>query len=71
MALEEFLSENSNYNGIFMETAHPAKFGETVEESLGESISIPQKLAEFSIRDKIALSMGPEYADFKVYLLGL
>ena len=71
MALEEFLSENSEYNGIFLETAHPAKFGETVEESLGEPISIPQKLAEFSVREKIVISMGSEFADFKAYLLGL
>ena len=71
IALSEFLTKNSGFTGIFLETAHPAKFSETVEDALGESIEIPQKLAEFGKREKISVSMSSEYNDFKSYLMDL
>ena len=33
--------------GVFLETAHPAKFLETVESIIGEAVEIPAKLQEF------------------------
>jgi Threonine synthase len=33
--------------GIFLETAHPAKFKDTVEPIIGEGIVIPQTLRNF------------------------
>lgn len=71
MALSEFMEDNSGYTGIFLETAHPAKFSETVEDAIGEPLSLPQKLAEFSMRVKVSLKMSTHYADFKGYLMGL
>ncbi|MFZ4726586.1 MAG: threonine synthase, partial [Paludibacter sp.] len=44
-ALKEGLDVNET--GVFMETAHPAKFLETVESIIGEKVEIPQKLQEF------------------------
>lgn len=43
--LSQFLSENPNFLGVFLETAHPAKFKETVESILEKPIEIPRKLA--------------------------
>ncbi len=71
MALSEFLAKNSGYTGMFLETAHPAKFKDTVEESLGHAIEIPSKLAEFGKRYKESINMSHKYSDFKHYLLGL
>jgi threonine synthase len=71
MALTDFMAENAGFTGVFMETAHPAKFGETVEEALGEPLSIPQKLAEFSMREKVSLGMSSVYSEFREYLMGL
>ncbi len=56
--------------GIFLETAHPAKFKDTVEKIIGESISIPAKLQAFMSGEKQSLPMSREFADFKKYLLG-
>ena len=56
--------------GIFLETAHPAKFKDTVEKIIGESVSIPAKLKAFMSGEKQSQPMSCEFADFKKYLLG-
>ena len=56
--------------GVFLETAHPAKFLDTVESIIGEKIEIPEKLQEFMKGEKKSESMTKEFADFKTYLLG-
>ena len=68
-ALKEGLKEGEV--GVFLETAHPAKFLETVESIIGESVEIPAKLQEFMKGEKKSLQMTKEFADFKSYLLSL
>ena len=68
-ALVEGLKEGET--GVFLETAHPAKFLETVESIIGESVEIPAKLQEFMKGEKKSLQMTKEFADFKSYLLSL
>jgi len=55
--------------GIFLETAHPAKFLETVEAIIGEPVDIPEKLQAFMKGEKQSLSMGKTFDEFKCYLL--
>lgn len=55
--------------GIFLETAHPAKFCTTIEHILGKEIDIPQKLREFMNGKKESVSMSRDFSDFKQYLL--
>ena len=55
--------------GIFLETAHPAKFLEKVEAILGTKIEIPQKLQEFMKGTKQSVDMTKEFTDFKAFLL--
>jgi threonine synthase len=71
MALTEFLKGNKDYRGIFLETAHPAKFSETVEEALGHPIVIPEKLAEFGKKDKVTVPVSADYKEFRKYLMQL
>lgn len=56
--------------GVFLETAHPAKFLETVESIIGEKVEIPEKLQEFMKGEKKSEPMTRDFADFKAYLLG-
>ena len=56
--------------GVFLETAHPAKFLDTVEGIIGNKIEIPAKLQEFMKGTKQSVPMTKEFADFKQYLLG-
>lgn len=67
-ALEEDLKEGET--GVFFETAHPAKFTETVESVLGKgTVVLPEKLAEFMKGEKLSIALSTEFADFKQFLL--
>ena len=68
-ALKEGLKEGEV--GVFLETAHPAKFLETVEDIIADKVTIPAKLQEFMKGEKQSLPLSKEFADFKAYLLEL
>ena len=56
--------------GVFLETAHPAKFTETVESVLGEgTVVLPEKLAAFMKGKKLSIPLSTEFTDFKQFLL--
>ena len=55
--------------GFFLETAHPAKFKDTVDKILGEDIEIPAKLQAFMKGTKQSIPMSKAFADFKAFLL--
>lgn len=65
--LKKFLA-GDNKLGVFLETAHPAKFLEVVEETLSEKIELPDKLVAFQQRQKISLAMKNEFQMFKKML---
>lgn len=66
-ALTEQLKENET--GIFLETAHPAKFKETVEDILEQTIEIPKALQEFMKGKKKSIELSKKYDDFRNVLL--
>jgi len=66
-ALQNLLQKGET--GIFLETAHPAKFKETIDEIIGKSIEIPDKLKEFMKGKKQSIELGNEFDDFKQFLL--
>ena len=67
-ALEEDLQDGEV--GVFLETAHPAKFTETVEQIIGVgNVPLPEKLAEFMKGEKLSEPLSKEYEDFKAFLL--
>jgi threonine synthase len=68
-ALKEGLEADET--GVFLETAHPAKFLETVENIIGEKINIPLKLQEFMKGEKKSLSLSKDFETFKSYLMNL
>ena len=55
--------------GVFLETAHPAKFKGVVDDIIGGDIDIPAKLAAFMKGEKQSVAMTKDFADFKAYLL--
>ena len=55
--------------GVFLETAHPAKFLKTIEDIIQKEIQIPEKLQAFMRGTKQTVEMSKEFADFKDYLL--
>lgn len=68
-ALKEGL--NADEVGVFLETAHPAKFKDTVESIIGSEVAIPDKLAAFMQGEKKSVPLSKDFADFKTYLMNL
>ncbi len=66
-ALEDELQNNET--GVFLETAHPAKFKETVESILGKDIEIPEPLQKFMKGKKRSIQISKKYDDFRQTLL--
>ncbi|MCQ2206619.1 MAG: threonine synthase [Paludibacteraceae bacterium] len=54
--------------GVFLETAHPAKFKDTVEPIVGP-IEIPAKLQAFMRGEKKSIELSKDFATFKQFLL--
>lgn len=55
--------------GVFCETAHPAKFKDTVDAAIGESIDIPAKLRAFMAGTKQSIPLAPTLSALKSLLL--
>ena len=55
--------------GLFLETAHPAKFKGTVDQILDADIEIPAKLKAFMQGEKQSVGMRKDFETFKSYLL--
>lgn len=66
-ALKDNLKEGET--GVFCETAHPAKFKETVENAIGTDIIIPERLAAFMQNTKKTVELSKDFQDFKHFLL--
>lgn len=66
-ALAEQLREGET--GVFLETAHPAKFLQTVESIIGDKVAIPEKLQEFMKGVKQSVPMCKDFDAFKHYLM--
>lgn len=66
-ALKDLLQ--SDEVGVFCETAHPAKFKDTVDAILSSDIEIPAKLQSFMKGEKQSIQMTKDFAAFKQFLL--
>lgn len=67
LALKEDLKEYET--GVFLETAHPAKFLDTVEGIIGKAIEIPEKLKTFMEGEKRSVVLDKSFQNFKRYLM--
>ena len=55
--------------GLFLGTAHPAKFRESVEEILGQTLTLPQALADRADLPLLSHQMPAEFAALRKFLL--
>ncbi len=68
-ALSEGLRDGEQ--GVFLETAHPAKFRDTVEGIIGDEVAVPEKLQAFMRGTKQSVPMTAAFEDFKAYLMSV
>jgi len=70
LGLREYFKGNTNQTGIFLETAHPAKFKDVVQDAIGDVIAIPEKLQGFLTKKKTSIAMKNSFRALKEFLLG-
>lgn len=68
LGLQQYLQKDDSV-GIFLETAHPAKFKEVVEESVNDTIELPARLQEFMSREKKSIQMNAGFESLKGFLM--
>jgi len=68
LGLGTFLKENPEYHGVFLETAHPVKFLETVENVIGKKLEIPESIQSILQKEKQSIEIG-NYSDLKDFLM--
>jgi threonine synthase len=68
LGLKRYRMEHPEVTGIFLETAHPDKFREVVEEIIKTEIKLPPRLEEFMLRSKKSTRISSHYNDFKSLL---
>ncbi len=64
-------SLQKNEIGLFLGTAHPAKFKSTVEEVLKLKLELPTALAECADKTDLSVQMPFDFAQLENYLMGL
>ncbi|HXH17981.1 MAG TPA: threonine synthase [Chitinophagales bacterium] len=66
-ALKKYLNQNKA-SGIFLETAHPAKFPDVVEPVINGKVEIPERLAACLSKQKQSIRMDNSYEALKEFL---
>lgn len=69
-ALADYLSVHGEQKGVFLETAHPVKFPEAVEQHTGVPIKLPAAVTALKGRQKSSIQMQPRYDMLREYLAG-
>ncbi|MFI2742614.1 threonine synthase [Zhouia sp. PK063] len=67
LGLKKELENNPNALGVFLETAHPVKFLDVVEDTLQTKIEIPEQIKKVLHQEKESIKIS-SYEDLKTYL---
>lgn len=67
LGLKKYQQTHPDTYGIFLETAHPVKFLDVVEETIRENIELPEKIAKLMDKKKKTLKIA-DYVEFKTFL---
>ena len=69
LALERFLADHPSEAGLFMATAHPVKFPETVERAIGKQLEMPSAAKDLIGKTSYSVPMAADFLLFKSWLL--
>ncbi|MFT5737274.1 MAG: threonine synthase [Maribacter sp.] len=68
LGLKKYQQTQPDAYGIFLETAHPVKFLDIVEETIGQKLDIPTQIQKVMDKEKTSISIK-SYQELKTYLL--
>ncbi len=69
LGLKSYLHQNKTAAGFFLETAHPIKFNNILENILNKKMSIDDSTARLLNLGRYKVFMDPDYQNLKDYLL--
>jgi len=69
LGLQRYLDTQPGLVGVFLGTAHPAKFIDVVNPLISENVNIPERLKKILDRPKHSIRMSSRFEDLKQYLL--
>ncbi|MBI4886562.1 MAG: threonine synthase [Acidobacteria bacterium] len=61
LGLQQGLAADARATGVFLATAHPAKFREVVEPAIGEAVPLPATLADALARPRHSVRLQVDY----------
>lgn len=68
-ALSKYLQDHKTEKGFILETAHPVKFPDAVEQAINKKIAVPGELNTIMAKEKKAQLMKPGFSFLKDFLL--
>ena len=69
LGLKEYLNQQKeDFYGVFLETAHPVKFLDSVNKTLKLEVEIPERLKDTLSKKKVSIPIK-DYSKLKAYLL--
>ncbi|OHD14809.1 MAG: threonine synthase [Spirochaetes bacterium GWB1_27_13] len=69
-SIEQFLAENkTDLPIVFLETAHPAKFGDVIKDAINIDVPVPEILQDALIKEKKSIEIDNHYNTLKEFLL--
>ena len=68
LGLKKEMKNHENCIGVFLETAHPIKFLDTVEPTLNIKLPIPSQIYSVLNKQKVSIKIST-YEDLKLYLI--
>lgn len=68
LGLKKYQEEHPDTYGIFLETAHPVKFLDVVEETISKKLALPAQIQKIMDKKKNSIQIS-SYEDLKTFLL--
>jgi threonine synthase len=68
LGLRKFLENKSEIQGVFLETAHPIKFLDVVENVIDKKVTLPEDIKSLILKEKKSILIK-DYEEFKAYMM--
>ncbi len=68
LGFREYQKTHPNVYGVFLETAHPVKFLDVVEDTLGTTLEIPSQIQKVMGKEKKSIKINA-YGELKTFLI--
>lgn len=68
-ALQHYLTAHQGAQGFFLETAHPVKFPDVVERTIGQPLAMPPLVQQLHHKAQRSLTMAASFTELKAWLM--